>query len=89
MQRVLLKRIIPVGTKTVHAESSGTADENITWVLSDDGTLTISGNGDTIERTFQGTEAVKVVIQDGVRKIGSRAFENNTSITSVSIPSSV
>ena len=31
---------------SAHAEESGTCGENLTWVLDDEGTLTISGTGE-------------------------------------------
>ena len=36
---------------TVNAASSGSCGDNVTWKLSDDGTLTISGQGDIADCT--------------------------------------
>lgn len=64
---------------------SGTCGDNLTWTLSDDGILTISGNGSMRDYTneasgssvdFPNPFAVrKVVIENGVTSIGDYAFE--------------
>ena len=66
---------------------------------SDTKTLTISGNGRIPDNDFDGSiyakvgvpiaEVKKVVIKSGVKKIGKSAFEDFTSLTSVSIPGTV
>ena len=70
----------------IHAE--------ITWNLSEDGTLTISGTGDIpgsgdapwFSRSY---EIKKVIIKDGVTNIGNNAFFDYPALTSVEIPNSV
>ena len=76
--------------------TSGTCGENLKWEL-DNGTLTISGTG----RMYSYDESwlvpwyasniniKKTVIKRGVTSIGARAFEDCTSLTSITIPSSV
>ena len=73
---------------TIHAK--------ITWTLSDDGTLTISGTDmpdysliNNAPWDLQKYKIKKVVIKDGVTSIGSEAFFYCTGLTSVSIPNSV
>ena len=68
----------------------------ITWTLSDDGTLTISGTGDMEDYSrfdapwlSQRDKIKKVVIENGVTNIGSYAFREYKSLTSITIPNSV
>ncbi len=74
--------------------ANGTCGENVTWVLTDDGTLIISGTGpmdsyadyqDCPWYTYSCNQQISaVVVKDGVTAIGSRAFYMIW-ITSVSI----
>ena len=73
---------------TIHAE--------ITWTLSDDGTLTISGTDmpdyydyRVVPWYYQGYKIKKVIIESGVTSIGVNAFRYCSGLTSVSIPNSV
>ena len=72
---------------TIHAEMS--------WDLSDDGTLTISGTEikgavpEKIPWAYQTGKIKKVIIEDGVTYIGGNAFYGCTNLTSVTIPNSV
>jgi len=80
---------------------SGTTGD-CTWTLSDDGVLTISGNGATGDYSYtyssQGTYITtapwganinSVVIEDGVTSIGDYAFTGCTGLMSIEIPDSV
>ncbi len=66
-----------------------------TWVLDEEGTLTISGNGsmkDYNEYPYYpewGTKIKSVIIRKGVTAIGVSAFSDCTDLTSVTIPDSV
>ncbi|MBR2532457.1 MAG: leucine-rich repeat protein [Lachnospiraceae bacterium] len=79
---------------TSYAESSGKYGDNLTWTLSDDGTLTISGTGhmkDIGSSENPPWEAdreniTKVVIEDGVTSLGDYAFKGCSNLISVSIP---
>ena len=72
---------------SIHAEMS--------WDLSDDGTLTISGTEikgavpEKIPWAYQTGKIKKVIIEDGVTYIGGNAFYGCSNLTSVTIPNSV
>ena len=81
-------------------EEAATADEalvfsdgediGITYTLSDDGKLVISGTGSIADDAFAGnTKITSVVISEGVTGIGSGAFTGCTNLTSVTIPEGV
>ena len=71
-------------------------NSNVTWKLTSDGTLTISGTGEMADFEWDGTpwcsvssQVKSVVIKDGVTSIGDCAFGGCISLTSVSIPDGV
>ena len=71
-------------------------NSNVTWKLTSDGTLTISGTGYMADFEWDGTpwcsvssQVKSVVIKDGVTSIGDCAFGGCISLTSVSIPDGV
>ena len=89
---LLLVSIIPLGTFTASAATSGTTGE-CTWTL-DGTTLTIGGNGKMANYTYSsaapwGTTITKVVIKNGVISIGGWAFYNCINLTNITIPDSV
>jgi len=72
----------------IHAE--------ITWTLSDDGTLTISGTDmpnysdyTNVPWYSQRKTIKKVIIKNGVTSIGNNAFYLYSGLTSITIPNSV
>ena len=75
----------------------GTEGENLTWTLTDRGTLTISGSGamrdflsnDRPKWEESGKSIATVVIEQGVTSIGNYAFYNSASLLVISIPNSV
>ncbi len=77
------------------AAATGTCGDNVTWVLDDDGTLTISGTGDMygfydgVPWNDNAADITEVIISDGITSIGDYAFSNCTSLASVSIPDRV
>lgn len=80
------------------AETSGTCGENLTWVLTSDGTLTISGTGEMYDYSSTSNQSpwydvrskiVKVVIEAGVTSIGLCAFYDCSDLTEISISDTV
>ena len=101
---VLLLCAVPLGlglVDTAYAAetvSSGTCGDNVTWRLSDDGVLTISGTGAMQDYNYYNnyapwnsvrSQVKSVVIERGVSSIGEYAFSDCSSLTSVTIPASV
>ena len=98
---VMVLTMLPLGlVETAWAASSGTCGDKLTWSLSDEGTLTISGTGKmkdygdnygmSVAPWYVGSSQVKtVIIEDGVTSIGDRAFDGCTKLTRVVIPDSV
>ena len=76
---------------------SGTCGENVTYSLNENtGVLTISGMGDMADylsnspSPFYENEKIKeVIIEDGVTRIGSHAFEDCNKLSSVAIAKSI
>ena len=71
-------------------------EDNLTWTLTADGTMTISGTGamkaydiDDSPATQKKDSVKAIVIEDGVTSIGDYAFWNCTGLTSISIPNNV
>ena len=85
-----------IAANDIASGTCGASGDNLTWTLSCDSVLTISGTGPMIENMFSGSPwaskrlAIKsVIIEDGVTSIGWYAFENCKNLRSVSIPNSV
>lgn len=69
---------------------AGNLGDNLTWVLDDEGTLTISGTGNM--KNYAGKPwnyAEKVIIEDGVTSIGGKAFENCKELTEITLPDGI
>ena len=71
-------------------------EDNLTWTLAVDGTMTISGTGAMKDYGIDGSPAAqkkdsvkKVVIQEGVTSIGNFAFYNCSSLKSIEIPEGI
>ena len=77
-------------------DKSGGCGRNVTWALSEDGVLTISGNGDMYDYQYGLPDwyelrayITAIVIEDGVTGLGAYAFCYLTNVTEVSIANSV
>ena len=97
--------IMPAGDVTVTAEfekvMSGTCGENLIWEFDEaTGTLTISGIGPMYDYTDissgrfpswaqYGSQVKKLVIENGITRIGDYAFYCCTNLEKVSIPASI
>ena len=76
---------------------SGTCGDDLTWMLTQDGTLTISGSGRMWDYTDLGTAPwyknrgiiVNAVVTSGVTSIGESAFSGCSSLTGITIPEGV
>lgn len=81
--------VVPVFAET----TSGTCGENVTWTLDDDGTLTISGEGNMFSHTgydkYNKSKVKIVVIEDGVTSVALEFFQWCNNLTNISIPDSV
>ena len=74
----------------------GAQGDNLTWVLTDDGTLTVSGSGE-MEQNYSNRypwhgysdRITAITFSDGVTSIGEEAFEDYDNLSTVTIPGSV
>ena len=81
------------------AITAGKCGDSLTWSLSSDGTLTISGTGDmydynavppyNISPWYHNTDIKKLVINNGVSSIGDYALLGCYKISSISLPESL
>ena len=100
-----LTEVLLEGGSTLTSESFGKVadkvvtrwnEDNLTWTLTADGTMTISGSGamkdyDIVDSpaTQKKDNVKKVVIQEGITSIGKYAFSVCRNLASIEIPSSV
>ena len=94
--------LLPAAALADTAATSGKCGDNVTWTLSDDGTLTISGKGAMYDYDYSSYDSKetapwsafnyvvkKVVVKDGITKIGDGAFYSKLQLETASIPGSV
>ena len=92
---VLLTGLLFAISCSAEPVAQGTWDSTgaISWALSSDGVLTITGTGQMGIRPAAIQERCKeiktIVVEDGVKTLGADAFSGCSNLTSVSIPTSV
>ena len=95
MKQIYILLIALLMGLSANAEESGTCGPNLTWHLTDNGVLTISGKGEMNDysnnnRAPWGKYNIKqIIIGDGVTTIGRYAFAGCIFLTSVTISNSV
>ena len=99
---MMIVTLLPLGlmdtawaATVVDSGSCGKNGDNVTWKLTSEGTLTISGTGDMADFDYWNgngapwlrvrLQAKKVIIQDGVTSIGSYAFYDCDALANVII----
>ena len=85
--------ILPLAEDAGEVVASGTCGENLTWTMTTQKVLTISGTGDMDDSFFSWYEFHQsiqtVIIEDGVTSIYNRAFADFSNLQSVTIGNSV
>ena len=78
--------------ETVASGECGVNGDNVTWELDSEGTLTVCGEGemryDFLNSRYKDS-IIKVVICNGITKIGGYAFRGCTVLNNIVIPDSV
>ena len=86
-----------IAVSAVNSGECGDSGSDVTWLLDDNGTLTISGSGKmkdylTVNDSpwySNRSDITSVIIAPGVTSIGNNAFWRCTGLTSITIPNSV
>lgn len=95
MRRILLlvwlSMVTFMGAQAQEIVASGSYGENITWELSNDGVLTLSGNGEMVESypTWDPFSIKELIINEGITTICYGAFSGMSNLTKVSLPQSL
>ena len=79
------------GTQAAEVIDSGTCGDDLRWVLTEDGTLTISGTGDMTETpwTEYATQIRRLCVEEGVTSLADRAFSGFAQLEEVTLADSI
>ncbi len=94
---LLVVSLLPGTADAAEVVFDGTCGENVFWALDTEGTLTITGEGETYDTPSDHAKPFddikdrikKVIIGEGVTSIGERLFYYCTKLTSVTLPDSL
>jgi len=95
MKQIYILLIALLMGLSANAEKSGTCGPDLTWHLTDNGVLTISGKGKMNDYSYYNrspwykSDIKRIIIGDGITTIGNDAFLGCSELTSVTIPNSV
>ena len=95
MKQIYILLIALLMGLSANAEEWGFCGLNLTWHLTDNGVLTISGKGkmndysDNNRAPWSKSDIKRIIIGDGITTIGVFAFYDCSALTSVTIPNSV
>ena len=95
MKQIYILLIALLMGLSANAETSGICGPDLTWHLTDNGVLTISGKGEMNDYSYPDggpwskSDIKRIIIGDGVTTIGQYAFRDCSELTSVTIPNSV
>ena len=88
----MVSAIFCISASAALAAESGKCGDDLTWVLDDNGTLTISGTGE-MDNYYANrspwsynNEITSLVIEDGVTSVGNQAFACCFELRNVSLP---
>lgn len=88
--------LLPVTASAAETVASGSCGASVNWILTDDGTLTISGVGDMSNYALgyapwysYKDQITTVVVSDGVTSVGNYSFYNMDNVSYVKMSDSV
>ncbi len=89
--------MLPGEADAAEVVASGECGDNLTWTLTDDGTLTISGEGEMDDWELytkvpwytMREEISAIIIEEGVASIGGYAFHDHDGFTDIELPKSL